>query len=223
MRHRIEAVLAAAAVCAILAGSFAAAAEMGKPDKEGWISLFDGKTLKSWHVDSKNRPNHWTVTEDGLLCNAQNEGCNLLSDVKLMDHELHVEFKVPKNGNSGVYLQGRYEVQVGDTANRGLGKGVCGAIYGKIQPTVNAARPAGEWQTFDIKFHAAQLGPDGKVARKARITVVHNKKLIVDNAEIDGVTGGAVDGKEGTPAGLKLQGDHTSVWYRNIRYRPIKK
>lgn len=221
MKWRVIAALGAVGLFVTLAWSGAAAAELGKPDKEGWIALFNGKDLTGWHARDKRHKNNWVVEPGGILHNKAT-GSDLISDVKLMDHELHIEFKVPKRGNSGVYLQGRYEVQVADSYGRRPGRHMCGAIYGKIAPKVNASKPAGEWQTYDIKFYSARRGPDGKIIKKARITVVHNGKLIIDNAEIDGLTGGAVDRKEGTPAGLMLQGDHTEVWYRNIKYRPIK-
>lgn len=197
------------------------AGERAKPDKEGWIALFNGKDLSGWHVHSKSSPNFW-VAENGELVNKQT-GTNLISDAPLMDHELHIEFNCPARGNSGVYLQGRYEVQVSDSfGQEELRSGMCGGIYGKIAPKVNAAKAAGEWQSFDIKFYSARLGPDGKVTKNVRITVVHNGMLIINYGEIHGLTGGSVDRREGTPAGLMLQGDHTAVRYRNIKYRPIK-
>jgi len=221
MDRRIIGLLTGLVFLAASAAPASPAIQKPKPDKKGWIPLFNGKDLTGWHVRDKNRKNNWTV-ENGELVNKAT-GTDLISDVKLMDHELHIEFNVPPGGNSGVYLQGRYEVQVQDTAGqKNLTPHMCGAIYGKITPKLNAAKPAGQWQTYDIKFYSARLGPDGKVARKARITVIHNGKLIIDNAQIDGVTGSAVDNKEGTPAGLMLQGDHTAVRYRNIKYRPIK-
>ena len=234
MRSRIIAIPIVAALGAMTAGSSAPAAEPAKPDKEGWIALFDAKKgLEGWHADRKEG-SHWQATEDGLLYNAQSGGANLLSDMQSMDHELHVEFKVPPNGNSGVYIQGRYEVQVGDSSRlKEPHKSMCGAIYSRIAPaTIVPGQNPNEWQAFDIQFRSARLGDDGKVARKARITVVHttalntekpNRVVIIDNAELEGPTGGAVDEKEGTPGPLKLQGDHTVVWYRNIKHRPITK
>jgi len=221
MNHRVIAATTAAAFWLAVASVPAPAAETPEPDKKGWIALFNGKDLKGWHAQTKQRKNLWTA-KDGELVN-QGTGSNLISDVPLMDHELHIEFNCPKRGNSGVYLQGRYEVQVADSyGQEKLRSGMCGGIYGKITPKLNAAKPAGEWQTFAIKFVSARLGPDGEVAKKARITVVHNGKPIIDDAEIDGLTGGSVDRKEGTSAGLMLQGDHTAIRYRNIKYRPIK-
>jgi hypothetical protein len=187
-------------------------------DEEGWITLFNGKDLSGWHLRHKGT-NTWRA-EDGVLRNTQ-RGVDLVSDEVFWDFELHIEFNVPRGSNSGVYLQGRYEIQVDDAYGARPNSHRCGGIYGKITPKQNAAKPAGEWQTFDVKFYSARLGPDGKVVKKARVTVYHNGVLIIDNAEIDGVTGGALDGREGLPGPIMLQGDHGPIFYRNIRIRPL--
>ena len=149
-------------------------------------------------------------------------GTDIVSILKFGDHDLHVEFRVGAGGNSGVYVQSRYEVQVEDSFGKKPEEHICGAVYGKIKPSVNASKPAGEWQTFDIHFVQPRLGPDGKVARKARISVTQNGQKTIDNAEIDGLTGLTLEDQEGVPGGLMLQGDHTAIEYRNIRARPIK-
>ena len=241
MKHRFIAVALLAAWAAFVTVSARAAekTEAPKPEagKNGWIALFDGKNdLKGWHPrPGKPADKFAWVAKDGMLINEKNDATDIISDVPQMDHELHVEFCCPPGGNSGVYLQGRYEVQVDDSSGayraKRLSNTMCGAIYSKIAPkaSVNPGEvtdktyaDATNWQTFDIKFWSAQLGPDGKVAKKARITVVHNGVPIIEDAEINGVTGSAVDNKEGTPAGLMLQGDHSRMKYRNILYRPMK-
>jgi hypothetical protein len=156
-----------------------------------------------------------------MMSNA-GHGTDLITDEVFGDIELHVEFRVPKGSNSGVYLQGRYEVQVLDSADAtDLNTSMCGAVYNQIAPSENASKPAGEWQTFDIVFHAPQCDEKGAVTRKARISVVHNDVLIIDDQEIQGPTGGELDGKVGEPGPVFVQGDHGVVDYRNIRYRPL--
>jgi len=185
------------------------------------VSLFNGKNLDGWKLRNPQGRASWSVV-DGVLHNEtgpDKPGTDICAVGEFGDCELHIEFRVPRGGNSGVYLQGIYEVQVADSFKQPVGAGMCGAIYGKILPSVNASKPAGEWQTYDITFRQARVNESGKVVEKARITVVHNSKKIIDNKEIDGVTGGALSNKEGKPGPLMLQGDHSSVDYRNIRIR----
>ena len=113
-------------------------------------------------------------------------------------------------GNSGVYLRGRKEVQVLDSyGKKKLGQGDCGGLYGKAAPTANACKPPGEWNAFDITI----------VGHK--ITVKLNGTLIQDGIEVPGITGGSMGGKPDTPGPIMLQGNHTTVWYRNIWVKPI--
>ncbi len=209
-------------VAAVLVACFLAGASLAA-EKGDWISLFNGKNLDGWVLRNPNGRQSWSVV-DGVLHNESsndNRGTDLVTVEKFGDCELHIEFKVPKGGNSGVYLQGRYEVQVGDSFGQGLNKGMCGAIYDKIVPTVNACKPPGEWQRFAITFRQARLDASGNVVKKARITVVQNGNKIIDDKEIEGVTGGALDKQEGKPGPLMVQGDHSSVDYRNIRIRTL--
>ncbi len=173
----------------------------------------------------------WTV-ENGELVNSKPHGGNdLLTEEKFTDFELHVEFLA--TSNSGVYLQGRYEIQVIDSfgvkpkvvAKDGkkveeLDSHQCGAIYGKIAPSKNMAKKPTEWQSFDVVFHGATAA-DGKVVKKARVTLVWNGEKVIDNGEIDGVTGAALDNKVGEPGPLLLQGDHGKVTFRNIKIKPL--
>lgn len=188
------------------------------PDDDGWVSLFNGQDLDGWHL--RYDGNHgWTV-EDGILINTP-PSIDLVSEVPLEDIELHVEFRVPQGGNSGVYLQGRYEIQVGDSFGHEPNAGSGGALYSKIVPLVNACKPAGEWQTYDIQFRAPRVDREGNPIRPAYLRVEQNGILIIDS-EFEGVTGGARDDRYGQPAGLMLQGDHSGVEYRNVRYRPLR-
>lgn len=176
-------------------------------------------------------PNGWTVEKDELRCAKPHGGNDIYTDQKFTDFELHIEFQA--TSNSGVYLQGRYEIQVNDDYNAKPklvekdGKTIevfdthqCGAIYGRIAPSKNMAKPAKEWQSFDVVFRGAR-GEKGKVAQKARITLIWNGEKVIDNAEIDGPTGSALAGKVIEPGPLLLQGDHGKVAFRNIKIRPL--
>ncbi len=121
-----------------------------------------------------------------------------------MDFKLHIEFRYPEHSNSGVYLRGRYEVQVEDSYGKQPGSVYLGGVYGFLTPSENVARKAGEWQSYDITL----------VGR--RVTVEANGKTIIHNQIIPGITGGAINSKEATPGPLLLQGDHGPVEYRNI-------
>ena len=162
---------------------------------------------------------------------------DLLTREEWGDVELHVEFLVPKGSNSGVYLMGRYEIQVLDSfgiAKSDYPGSECGGIYprwlggqnvGGRSPRVNASRPAGEWQSFDIVFRAPRFDARGRKTAHARfVSVVHNGVLVHENAEVTGPTRAArfESETEEAPAGpLQLQGDHGPVAYRNLRIRPV--
>jgi hypothetical protein len=194
-----------------------------------------GKELKDVKAVNETVPNKdggWAVIDGNLVCGAKPHGSDLYTDQQFTDFELHVEFQA--TANSGVYLQGRYEIQINNDFGvkpkvvEKDGKKVetldthqCGAIYGRIAPSKNMAKPPKEWQTFDVIFHGAR-GEAGKVTKKARVTLVWNGEKVIDNAEIDGPTGAAMDNKVTEPGPLMLQGDHGRVSFRNIRIRPIK-
>lgn len=169
------------------------------------IPLFSGKDLKGWKAMGENQ---W-VAENGVLKSAKS-GANLVSEQKFTDFKLHIEFRYQKGSNSGVYLRGRYEVQISDSKGLPTSKGDLGAVYGFITPSEMQAKDAGEWQTYDITL-------TGRM-----ITVVANGKMIICNQEIPGITGGALDSKEGEPGPLLLQGDHGPIEYRNIVITPAK-
>ena len=186
----------------------------GAPEWGEAVKLFNGKDMTGWKARHTDR-NGWKVVK-GVLVN-KTPSSDLVTEQEFEDFKLHVECNVPKNGNSGVYLRGRYEVQVEDIFGSGEGAGVkldsvhMGGIYGFLAPTENVAKKAGEWQSYDITL----------VGR--RVTVVLNGKTIIDNQEIPGITGGAINSNEGTPGPIFLQGDHTDVSYRNIAITPAKK
>ncbi|PLK43498.1 DUF1080 domain-containing protein [Emticicia sp. TH156] len=170
------------------------------------IKLFNGKNLDGWEATGTN--NQWVV-ENGVL-KSPKSGSNLRSVRTFNDFKLHVEFRYPKESNSGVYLRGRYEVQVTDSEGREPSKDQLGAIYGFITPLELPLKSAGEWQSFDITLV-------GRV-----VTVALNGKTIIYKNEIPGITGGALDSNEGEPGPIFFQGDHGPIEYRNIVITPAK-
>jgi hypothetical protein len=170
------------------------------------ITLFNGKDLTGWHPSKPGAP-EWTV-KDGALVTPGN-GPELISDLKFQDFKLHIEFKCDKESNSGVYLRGRYELQV-ETDSVGEGPTHhTGAIYGFLAPTPEQPRTPDVWQTYDITL----------VGR--RVTVLLNGKTVEDNKEIPGITGGALNSNEGQPGPIYLQGSEKGhVAFRNIVITP---
>lgn len=164
--------------------------------------LFNGENLDGWQPQTTDRANQWQAV-NGVLTNPAS-GVNLMTTQKYDDFKLHVEFKYPAGSNSGIYLRGRYEVQVEDNYGRVPNSHYIGGLYGFLTPNENAAKPAGEWQTYDITL----------VGR--RVTVVLNGKSVITDALIPGITGGALDSKEGEPGPILLQGDHGPIEYRNL-------
>lgn len=169
------------------------------------VRLFDGKSLKGWKAMGENQ---W-LAENGIL-RSPKSGANLVTERKFTDFKLHIEFRYPKGSNSGVYLRGRYEVQIADSKGQATLKDQLGAVYGFISPTEMAAKDPGEWQSYDITL----------VGRM--ITVEANGKKIICNQEIPGITGGALDSNEGEPGPLYIQGDHGPIEFRNIIITPAK-
>ncbi|HEX8945994.1 MAG TPA: DUF1080 domain-containing protein [Gemmatimonadaceae bacterium] len=171
------------------------------------IALFNGKDLTGWKAEGGD--SHWSVV-NGVLTSAAS-GANLLTTGTFEDFKLHVEFRYPKGGNSGVYLRGRYEVQIEDSPQRDSPLSVdIGAIYGFLPPNQDAATGAGQWQSYDITL----------VGR--RVTVVLNGRTIIADQIIPGITGGALDSDEGAPGPILLQGDHLPIEFRNIRLTPAR-
>ncbi len=198
------------------------------PKGKEWKSLYEGKGLEGWHTKVKPDDTSimsWTSV-NGVLINIPpreegKHGIDLVSDKILGSHELYIEFLVPKGSNSGVYLIGQYEIQVLDSYGKEKpAMSDCGGIYNKAAPTVNASLPAGHWQCLHAIFHKAKV-TDGKTVKKPRITVFHNGKKVLDNVEIEGVTGAALNGKVIEEGPTYLQGNHGEVMYRNIFYKPI--
>ena len=170
------------------------------------ITLFNGKNLAGWKPG--NGTNQWKAI-DGVLQNT-NGGANLITTETFTDFKLHIEFKYPKGGNSGVYLRGRYEAQVEDNGDVEPQSVHLGGIYGFLVPNENASRGPDAWQSFDITL----------IGR--RVTVVLNGRTIIADQTIPGITGGALDSDEGMPGPIFLQGDHGPVAYRNIVITPAR-
>ena len=167
------------------------------------ISLFNGYNLDGWKSSDPEKKNQWTVKK-GVLLNPES-GVNLITDKKFEDFKLSIEFRYPKGSNSGVYLRGRYEVQVEDNYGLEPESTLFGGIYGFLKPNQMAAKPAGEWQKYEITL----------IGR--RVSVVANDKKIINDQIIPGITGGALDSKEALPGPIMLQGDHGIIEYRNIK------
>jgi hypothetical protein len=229
--------------------------------EDGWKPLLNGKNLDGWTYRSPQRAG-WTTTS-GVFWSADRNpnqlaaaprpgdriintgprasGTNVASDLvtteKFGDMELYIEFLIPSDSNSGVYLQGLYEVQIWDSYGRDLSNRVsymCGAIYhydrlidgqrtGGVAPRVRAERPAGQWQSFHIWFQAPRFDAAGKKIANAKfLRVLHNGVLIQENVERAEKTQVGMDYPEAPENPLMLQGDHGPVAFRNIYVRPLR-
>ncbi|HTL15727.1 MAG TPA: family 16 glycoside hydrolase, partial [Patescibacteria group bacterium] len=208
--------------------------------------LFDGEDLAGWRppqgdwlvagevsLDS-TKPEAFAIKSgDGIMVNGRSgRTSDLISQDEFGDLQLHVEFCIPKHSNSGVYLQGRYEVQVYDSfgIQRDAYPGIeCGGIYPRWingqnvdghSPRVNASKPPGQWQSFDIQFQAPRFDSNGRKVANARIIrVLHNGQTVQENIELTGPTRSAHWEDEKPLGPLLLQGDHGPVAYRNLRLR----
>lgn len=168
------------------------------------IRLFNNTDLSGWRALGESR---WQVA-DGVLRNTAG-GANLVTERTFTDFKLHVELRLPAGSNSGVYLRGRYEVQIADPLGEPASDGL-GAVYGFIAPSEYAGKGPNEWQSLDITL----------IGR--RITVMVNDKTVICDQEIPGITGGALDSEEGAPGPLLLQGDHGAVEFRNLLLTPAR-
>ncbi len=224
----------------LLGGALGADQPGGKPEREpakvdagpvggppsDAIVLFDGKDMSKFR--GQNSPESKWKLQDGVM--ETTSGGGLFSKEEFSDCQLHVEWASPTivkgdgqgRGNSGVYLLGRYEIQVLDGyQNKTYFNGQCGAFYGHNAPLVNACRKPGEWQAYDIIFHAPQPQPDGKV-KPGSFTVLHNGVLIQDHIPVDGApTTAAPLSGVANKGPLYLQDHGNPVRYRNVWIRPL--
>ncbi len=201
---------------------------LGKKPPEGAVVLLGpGDELSGWvKVDGKT-PADWPL-EDGILTVGAGKGTIMTKQTFDGDYTLHVEFNVPYmpeargqgRGNSGVYLQGRCELQVLDSYGLDSQDNDCGGIYKQHAPAVNACKPPLQWQTYDIEFQAPVVR-DGEVAKKARVTIRQNDLVIHDDVEIE-TTPGGIEGDTLAEGPLLLQDHGNAVQYRNIWLLPKK-
>jgi len=190
------------------------APEIKEQDDASWreskpIQLFNGKDAAGWKSLTPDKPFGWTV-ENGILTSTGGAS-NLVTLQKFWNYKLHVEFRLGKGSNSGLGLRARYEVQILDDFGKPPNTHGNGALYSRILPSENASKPAGEWQTYDIRLVGRQ------------VTVVLNGKTIIDKGVIEGLTAIAADANEGQPGPLILQGDHGPVEFRSIVLTPLTK
>ena len=191
------------------------------------VVLFDGKDLSNWTKLDGGAP-AWEVADGAMTVTAG--GGDIVSREQFNDFLLHLEFMTPDmpdatgqaKGNSGVFLQGRYEIQVLDSYGIDVpGMGDCGAIYNQFASLVNACKPPLEWQTYDVIFRAARVGESGEIEENARVTVLQNGIVIQNNVSMLGATGGATDEDAAEPGPLRLQDHGNPVKYRNIWIVPV--
>ncbi len=217
-----------------------------------WTALIAGTRLEGWTFehsekgiwtstpaifwDGKNAPEQLLSLPGGgdrIANGSKGAISNILTTRKFEDVELYLEFLIPAKSNSGVYLQGLYEVQVYDSYGVEHPKySDCGGIYerwihekgvGGSPPLVNASRRPGEWQSFHIWFRAPRFDASGKKIANARfVRVLHNGVLVQKNTEVDGPTRSGLEIPEASENPLMLQGDHGPVAYRNVYFRPLR-
>ena len=200
-------------------------ATLGAKPPPGAVVLLGDKSFEGWVKADGKTPADWPYA-NGILTVGHRD---IMTNKTFGSFELHLEFNVPfmpqargqARGNSGVYLTGNHELQVLDSYGLKCQDNECGAIYKQVAPAVNACKPPLQWQTYDITFHKAKL-EDGKVIRKARVTVLQNGVKIIDNAEIvptpGGISNKVPEGKDGP---LLLQDHGNAVQYRNIWIKPM--
>ncbi len=192
---------------------------LGQKPPAGAVVLFDGADTSKWSH------NKWKV-ENGYMEVTRKSG-SLQTKQKFSSIKLHIEFATPKEvkgesqgrGNSGVFLCGPYEVQVLDSWNNmSYADGQCAALYGQFPPRVNACRPPGEWQTYDIEFLAPKWDKDGKLVRKATVSVLHNGVKVHDKREMIGPSGhrNVRPYKQHGPGSIQLQDHGNPTRFRNI-------
>ncbi len=185
------------------------APELARPGKACWgepVRLFNGRDLSGWKPRHPHALHYWSV-ENGLLVNTD-KGADLMTEREFKDFKLRLEFRYPEGSNSGVYLRGRYEVQIQDDYGKEPSNIYLAGVYGFLAPSVNAGRRAGEWQSYEITL----LG--------RYITVVLNGQTVIQDREIPGITGGALDSCEGEPGPILLQGNHGPISLRNVELIP---
>lgn len=200
---------------------------MTQTPPESAVVLFNGKDLSNWTTRDGGEP-RWNVADD--IITVEPRTGDIMTKETFTDHFLHVEFMCPDmpeatgqgKGNSGVFLQGRYEIQVLDSYGIEVpGKGDCGSIYNQFAPLVNACKPALEWQTYDVIFRAPRLNDAGEMLANVRVTVIQNGLVILNNVQLPGMTGANIDSAVGKPGPLLLQDHGNHLKFRNIWAVPL--
>lgn len=200
------------------------------PPVPGAVNLFDGQDLSQWVRRGTQEAPHWMV-QDGWM---QPRDGDIATKENYYDYLLHLEWMEPDmpnahgqgKGNSGVGLQGRYEIQILDSYGWKVpGKGDCGAVYNGAAPLVNACKPALKWQSYDITFRSPRLDADGKIGEKPRVTVMQNGIAVQNNTEIPGMTGIQYnfDPDPTKPGPIVLQDHGYPVKFRNVWVLPLPK
>jgi len=200
------------------------------PAPKGAIILFDGKDFSNWLKRDGKSEVKWTLRDGSVMEGVKGHGDIITKEKFDGKFKLHVEFRIPYEpegqgqgrGNSGVYVQGRYEVQILDSYGLKSGKNDCGAIYGVAAPTVNACKAPTVWQAYDIEYTAPKF-ENGKRTEPARMTVHHNGVKIHEGVPItvDNTTAG-LGGDPSTPGPILLQDHGHPVQFRNIWLLPVK-
>ena len=197
---------------ALLALAALATLNVRAADETGFVPLFNGKDITGWKLRRPEGHNSWIV-EAGILKNTVNKGehgTDLVTDKKFWNFTVRYEFMVPDGSNSGFYLRGRHEIQIlGDYKSGKPDIHGNGAIYGFKAPSEFASKPGGEWQTAE----ATIIGN--------KISVTLNGKKIQDEVECDRATGSEIDNHINEPGPIFLQGDHGTVWFRNVRIKEL--
>ena len=173
------------------------------------VELFNGKDLTGWKALNSSAEMKWTY-ENGILRNAP-PTTDLISDRTFWNFELHVDFRIIEHSNSGIGLRGRYEIQILEDYGKPVNTHGAAALYSRVAPSVNASKPAGEWQSYDIRLVGRTL------------TVVHNGIKVLDKVEVEGLTAIANNADEGEPGPFILQGDHSYVEIKSFRVTPLTK
>jgi len=178
-----------------------------KPGKP--VELFNGKDVSGWHALITDQEMKWSVA-DGVLRNAP-PTTDITSDQKFWNFTAHIEFRIREHSNSGIGLRGRYEIQILDDYGKPANSHGAGALYSRVVPAVNASKPVGEWQTYDIRLVGRTL------------TVVFNGQKVLDKVHVDGLTAIANNADEGDPGPFIVQGDHSYVEIRKFTVTPLVK
>jgi hypothetical protein len=176
----------------------------GKP-----VELFNGKDLTGWKPLNPAVEMKWSY-KDGILRNTP-PTTDLISEQKFWNFKLHVDFRIVEHSNSGIGLRGRYEIQILEDYGKPPNSHSAGALYSRIPPSVNASKPAGEWQSYDIRLVGRTL------------SVIHNGIKVLDNVQVDGLTAIANNSDEAEPGPFIIQGDHSYVEIKSFLVTPLLK